>query len=296
MELMQTMRLLAVRLTNPKKRAISPSMKITNHLLDDPQVRIGDSPNQGGTIKPTVIVLHYTASGGADGKGDASYLSRAVSRASAHVVVGRDGSIDQIIPFNKRAWHAGKSEHNGVSDVNEFSIGIEIDNWGWLKDGKSHTGEVVPQAFRFEGTRSGHTEWEAYREEQLKSVEEVIAAICDEYPITAIVGHEEIAPGRKQDPGPALDEFMQQMKEKYVGAAAVKKPTTTIKKPATPKVSKKGKTTTVALRLRKSPSPSATILTVMPEGAQVEVLSEWKGWTQLRFGNRMGYASSQYLT
>jgi N-acetylmuramoyl-L-alanine amidase len=266
-------------------------MNIKNHVLNDTKVRIGNSPNQGGTINPTVIVLHYTASGGADGKGDASYLSRATSRASAHIVVGRDGSIDQIIPFNRRAWHAGVSSHKGKDDVNDFSIGIEIDNWGWLKDGKSHTGEVVPQEFRFKGTRSGHSEWEAYRQAQLAATEEVIAAIVAEYDITDIVGHEDIAPGRKQDPGPALDAFKSAMKEKYLGQKAPEP------KPSKTKAETSDtRTTTTALRLRARPTTSAPILTTMPEGSKVTVMSEWKGWCQVRYGNRVGFASSSYLT
>ena len=267
-------------------------MQIKNHLLDDPKVEIGNSPNQGGTISPTVIVLHYTASGGPDGSGDASYLSRASSRASAHVVVGRNGSIDQIVPFNKKAWHAGKSSYEGKSNVNDFSIGIEIDNWGWLVDHKSHLGEVVPEQFRFKGTRSGYSEWEAYREEQLAAVEGVIQAICDEYPIVDIVGHEDVAPGRKQDPGPALDEFKQRMKEKYAKGTKSSKP-----KPSPSKArASDQRTTTAALRLRARPTTSGIILTTMPEGAKVTVMSEWKGWSQVRYGNRVGFASSSYLT
>lgn len=255
-------------------------MKIKNHLLNDPKATIGHSPNQGGTISPTVIVLHYTASGGEDGQGDADYLSRASSRASAHVVVGRNGSIDQIVPFNKKAWHAGVSKHNGRDNVNDFSIGIEIDNWGWLKNGKSHSGAPIPAHLQFAGSRGGHNKWEAYREEQLQAVEEVVKAICDTYPIEDIVGHEEIAPGRKQDPGPALDEFMAHLKKTY------------LKKPKSKSTTK----TTTDLRLRTRPSITGAILTVMPEGAAVQVLSRDANWAKVKYGNRIGYCSAKYLT
>lgn len=269
-------------------------MKIKNHLLD--AARQGNSPNQGGTITPTVIVLHYTASGGKDGSGDASYLSRASSRASAHVVVGRDGSVDQIVPFNKKAWHAGVSEYKGRANVNDFSIGIEIDNWGWLTNGKSHSGEVVPEQFRFSGTRSGHSQWETYRDVQLQAVEEVIKAICDTYPITDIVGHEDIAPGRKQDPGPALDKFKAQMKEKYMNE---KTETATEPKQSAPKeTAKDSRTTTADVRLRAYASTSATILTVVAKGRKVEVLSEDKrtGWAKVKVGAREGFIATQFLT
>lgn len=274
------------------------SMKIKNHLLDDPRVEIGNSPNQGGTITPTVIVLHYTASGGADGQGDADYLSRASARASAHIVVGRNGSIDQIVPFNKKAWHAGVSSYKGRKNVNDFSIGIEIDNWGWLKNGKSHSGQVVPEQYRFSGTRSGHTQWEAYREEQLQAVREVIQAICDTYPITDIVGHEDIAPGRKQDPGPALEKFMNEMKDIHFDeqqAAPKPKPS-----PApTPKASAEGesKKTTTAVRLRSAPSLSATILTTLDRGRVVKELQRdvFPGWSKVQVGSRTGFLANQYI-
>lgn len=256
-------------------------MDIQNHLLTG-IAKNPMSPNHGGAISPTVIVLHYTASGGKDGLDDASYLSRATSKASAHIVVGRDGTISQIVPFNIKAWHAGVSTLNGKDNVNDFSIGIEIDNWGFLTgDGKAHSGTVVPSSDRHSGTRSGHDSWETYKPAQLKSVEEVIAAICKHYPIKQIVGHEDIAPGRKSDPGPALDKFKKQMKEKYMDE------TTT--DPAT-------KTTTDAVRLRAGPGMNAVVLTVIPKGRKVTVLDKTnKEWTHVSVGEREGYISTEYL-
>lgn len=266
-----------------KKSRYKETMKIKNHLLDDPKVEIGSSPNQGGTITPTIIVLHYTASGGEDGQGDADYLSRASARASAQVVVGRNGSIDQIVPFNKKAWHAGVSEYKGRDNVNDFSIGIEIDNWGWLKDGKSHAG--VPVKNIFKGKRSGHSEWEAYPQTQLDAVEEVIAAICVTYKIADIVGHEDIAPGRKQDPGPALDEFKEKMRQKYLTA-----------KPKA--VASSGTKTSANLNLRGSPNRNSIILTTIPKGQIVEVLDPKAAteWAKIKFGNRVGFVNKSYLT
>lgn len=272
-------------------------MQIKNHLLTSPADTRLQSPNMGGVIKPTVIVLHYTASGGEDGQADADYLSRASSRASAHVVVGRNGSIDQIIPFNLRAWHAGESSYKGTKDVNNFSIGIEIDNWGWLKNGKSHAGVSIPPQNVFKGTRSGHSEWEAYPQPQLDAVEQVIAAIVQSYPIKDIVGHEDIAPGRKQDPGPALDDFKAKMRKKYVTDS---KPSPTPTPTPTPKASEpdtQKKRTTEALRLREGPGTGYTILSTIPKGTEVTVLATLKsGWSQVKYGGQTGYSSTEYLT
>ena len=96
-------------------------MEIKNHILQG--VEQHTSPNKGGNITPKIIVLHYTASGGEDGSGDVSYFGRASARASAQVVVGRGGDVHQLMPLNKRAWHAGKSSYKGRRDVNSYSVG-----------------------------------------------------------------------------------------------------------------------------------------------------------------------------
>lgn len=276
-------------------------MEIKNHLLTDPKVRIGKSPNQGGVITPTVIVLHYTASGGADGKGDADYLSRAAARASAQIVVGRNGSIDQIIPFNRKAWHAGVSSYKGRANVNDFSIGIEMDNWGYLKDGKSHAGVAVPNVYKGQRNGKGYAEWESYPQAELDATEAIIAAICKAYPITDIVGHEDIAPGRKTDPGPALDDFKKRMKEKYVFSKE-EKPTPSPKPVATATASedtgKASTKTTENVNLRERPTPAGTILTTIPKGRVVTIVEKnaASGWDQVKFGERVGFVNNDYLT
>jgi len=266
-------------------------MQIKNHKLVDADFS-NKSPNKRkGKMKPIGIVLHYTASGGKDGGGDAAYLSRASSRASAQIVVGREGDVHQLMPLNNIAWHAGESKWNGVEDQNAHTIGIEIDNWGWLEGRRIN----LPEEKIFVGQRNnrGHNQWETYAEAQLQAVEEVIAAICDYYDIEYIVGHEDVSPGRKQDPGPALDEFKAKMQEKYLSAPACDSEPEAEPEPAK---SEGEVTTKVALRLRKTASYSAPILTVMPEGRSVEVLSEpFPGWFKVKFGNRIGFTVGKYL-
>jgi AmpD protein len=101
-------------------------------------------------------------------------------RVSAHVLVRRNGEIVQFVPFGERAWHAGASQHEGRAGCNDFSIGIE-----------------------FEGTDEG-----AYEDAQYTAGAEVIRALFDAYPMLQadrVVGHSDIAPGRKTDPGVAFD-------------------------------------------------------------------------------------------
>lgn len=261
-------------------------MKIKNHYLEGAD-RSNKSPNKRrGTMKPVGIVLHYTGSGGETGGGDAAYLSRASSRASSQVVIGRQGDVHQLMPLNHIAWHAGKSSWNGVEDQNAHTIGIEIDNWGWLKG----RGINLPEEDVFTGQRDGkgYNKWESYGDTQLDAVEKVIAAISDYYDIEYIVGHEDVSPGRKQDPGPALDEFKAKMQAKFVPHMLTKN------EPDAPKAG--GATTRVNLRLRKTASYQAVILTTMPKGSSVEILDEpYPGWFKVKFGNRIGFTVGKYL-
>jgi len=191
------------------------SYSVNNHKL-----RVGASnaefvrsPNIGGILVPQFLVIHYTASG--PGSDIAKYFSSPAANVSAHLVVRRDGTIKQCVPFNVVGWHAGKSswrDRRGVLHVglNQSSIGIEIENWGplhkagagWVSWTKVpvDSGSVIEATHKY-GSPSGG--WEAYGERQIDSVIGAARAICDAYGIEEIVGHDDIAPGRKSDPGPA---------------------------------------------------------------------------------------------
>jgi AmpD protein len=97
-------------------------------------------------------------------------------RVSAHFFVRRTGEIIQFVPCGRRAWHAGESSWGGRERCNDFSIGVEL-----------------------EGTDTG-----PYTERQYRRLARLAAALRRRYPIAAIVGHSDIAPGRKTDPGPAF--------------------------------------------------------------------------------------------
>lgn len=101
-------------------------------------------------------------------------------RVSAHLFIDRNGTTTQFVPFDRRAWHAGASSWGRRRDCNDFAIGIEL-------EGTDHV---------------------AYTETQYNVLERVLRALARRYPRldpAAIVGHNEIAPGRKTDPGPAFD-------------------------------------------------------------------------------------------
>jgi len=149
--------------------------KVIEHYLykDDDLVEQRPSPNHGRGISPRLIVIHYTGDNSCEGALSWLVNSRGDEAVSAHLVIDKDGTVYQLLPFHTAAWHAGRSEWNGESGVNSFSIGIENVGVG--------------------GT------WPA---EQIEANRAVIAALYAAYPIEDVVGHSDVAPGRKPDPGP----------------------------------------------------------------------------------------------
>ena len=98
-------------------------------------------------------------------------------RVSAHLLVRRNGDVVQFVPFVARAWHAGVSTFGGRERCNDFSIGIELEG----------------------------DDFSAFDDEQYVALVALIDALARRYPIDAIAGHSDIAPGRKTDPGPFFD-------------------------------------------------------------------------------------------
>jgi N-acetylmuramoyl-L-alanine amidase len=192
-------------------------MKIVNHRLcedDGTPCNFVRSPNRGGTIEAEYLVMHYTA--GRSAESSVNWLINPNANASAHVVIGADGSISQLVAFNRKAWHAGKSRWGGKTGLNGFSIGIELDNpgvlskrnggwfthWGDRVDGSN----VVEAVHKNGGPMRG---WHAYSGLQLERAIEVASVLARHYDLKDILGHEDVSPGRKTDPGPAfpMDSF-----------------------------------------------------------------------------------------
>lgn len=185
-----------------------------------PYAKIEYSPNHGGALRePKFLVLHYTA--GASLTSSVNWLRNPQAKASAHVIVGRDGSVVQLVAFDAIAWACGPSYWKGFQGLNTSSISIELDNCGPLsgKNGVYRsltTGTVVPDENVYTGKHAnGGTFqfWETYTDEQLDACKRVIYDIKTLCPsIVEIVGHDDISPGRKWDPGPALSGFKAEIK------------------------------------------------------------------------------------
>ncbi|HEY0016834.1 MAG TPA: N-acetylmuramoyl-L-alanine amidase [Longimicrobium sp.] len=200
-------------------------MKISSHrLLDDdgspfPFVQ---SPHGGAPLRPRWLVMHYTADGGSTA---VDWFKNPASKASAHLVISRQGRVTQMMAFDRVAFHAGKSEWQGVSGLNRHSIGIEMVNYGelfqhptkgWMRywrqeDGSfKWIGPAVPEAeLMLDGARavdgtSRPRAWQRYTDAQVDAAFRAARALVEAYRLEDVVGHEEISPGRKTDPGPAF--------------------------------------------------------------------------------------------
>lgn len=157
-----------------------------------------ESPNSNerpdNTVIDTLVVHGITLPPGHFGGGhiDALFTNRldpaahpyfaqvAPMRVSAHALIARTGAITQYVNFDRRAWHAGRSCFGGRGEVNDFSVGVEL-----------------------EGTDDC-----PYTPAQYDQLGQLTAALLLYYPAitrSRIVGHSDIAPGRKTDPGPAFD-------------------------------------------------------------------------------------------
>ena len=171
---------------------------ITNHRLD--QAEFIESPNfseRPEGVDPSLIVVHNISLPPGRFGGDfiKQFFVNSLNselhpyfkeisdlRVSSHLLIERDGNIIQFVEFNKSAWHAGVSEYEGQKDCNDFSIGIEL-----------------------EGTDS-----DPYQDIQysiLSGISECLMGSYLEINKERIIGHADIAPDRKTDPGDSFDWF-----------------------------------------------------------------------------------------
>jgi N-acetylmuramoyl-L-alanine amidase len=168
----------------------------------------------------TAIIYHYTAGGSQEGT--VKQFQDRASKVSAHYVLGRDGKIVQMVPLDQAAWHAGVSKLDAAEAVNNFSIGIEICNFGNLtkKDDKFYDYRGEP----YKGPmpiHAGGAYWEPFTDAQYKSLAKLTNELLAKYPIKHITGHQDVAlpKGRKIDPGPAFDydRILQLLPRSYKG-------------------------------------------------------------------------------
>ncbi len=158
--------------TQPRSAVPSATDPLTPIWLRSPNF----GPRRDGS-KPSLVVLHYTAMDSAQAA--LERLCDPQAEVSAHYLIGNDGTLWQMVREEDRAWHAGAGEWLGQSDINSRSIGIELDNTGF----------------------------HPFSHLQMNVLEHLLPQIMTRWsiPPQGVIGHSDMAPGRKSDPGPRFD-------------------------------------------------------------------------------------------
>ena len=277
-------------------------MQINNHRLTG--VAFDASPNISGMLNPQYIVMHYTA--GWEGGSAINTLCSPAAKVSAHLVIDRDGTITQLVPFNRVAWHAGPSKFDGKDGMNNYSIGIEMVNIGYLREKPGVPGvyqlstgsawKDVP-AKRLEGLDlsikaankrigGGTYIWPAYTKAQIDAAKEAVKAIVATYKIKDITTHEIIDKrGWKTDPGPAfpMGEFKAVI---HIGNAR------------NDSLAAKGTfvVTAAALNVRKEPNVNSPIVAILHKGDNVAVEKDLGDWSYVEYEpGKFGYLTDKFI-
>lgn len=162
------------------------------------------TPKMGGSLLPRYIVLH--ASGSTTLETALSLIADTSLTYSMHLVVDRDGSVVQCVPFMEQAWHCGKSRWGFIKGLNSHAIGIEMINAGRLRQvgGRYRTwwGTKVPPGDVY--VHDDDSVWHAYTETQILTVLEICRALCAYYPIDGVMGRDEVCTAQVLGPGPAF--------------------------------------------------------------------------------------------
>lgn len=188
-------------------------MRIENHRLlsATPDFKPEYQADEwGGPLKAELLVIHYAVT---ESAGATARVLDARQYVSCHLTIDKTGRIIQQVPFDRIAYHAGKSSYRGRQDVGRFSIGIEVSNPGPLLKmpdgsfettyGKRWEGGVVEAWHDNDKHKQGWHFWAEYSQTELDLCAHIGELLRLEYGLTDVVGHDEIAPGRKSDPGPA---------------------------------------------------------------------------------------------
>ena len=188
-------------------------MKIKNGRVEGVEFVEAHAYDRNRVMSPTLIVLHDTA-GQLDPKSSVRWFASDECPNSAHIVIERDGTITQCVPFNRRAYHCGISTFNGRQNCNDYAIGIELVNPGLLdKEGRAWFHKTNPKkparGYNKAGLEYAETKyhgkgwWMPYTQEQIEAVTSLLKAICGSYPdVVDVTTHWAISPGRKIDTNP----------------------------------------------------------------------------------------------
>lgn len=284
-------------------------MRVKNHKVEG--VPYNAAKAIGAVIVPEIVVLHDTA-GRLDKGSSARYLRDNSAGVSVHFVVERDGSIEQQVPLNRRAGHAGKSSFQGRADCNAFSIGVEIVNPGRMTPLRADGAVVGGQAWfgqKFlvadgfdvsvqETPQHGSGAWLCYAPEQIAALEELLPALFAGIPtLRDITTHWYISPGRKVDVNPLFP--LEALRARVLGrddpadrvaeAASDELPTSTMLRIRAPGDS---------VNMRRWPSFNPNVIGAIPDGTLVPALRrgafDGRAWSLVQYAGREGWVLDAY--
>jgi N-acetyl-anhydromuramyl-L-alanine amidase AmpD len=157
--------------------------------------------------KVKFVIMHATT--GTHSGSTINYFRSPSSGVSAHLVIGRDGRVVQMVPFNRAAFHAGSGSWEGQGQINWHSIGIEMDNAGKLIHKKDGTyvrrGTIIPEDQvkwkRYWKERKARP-WHKFTPIQCKVTEAVVKALAEHFSLEAILEHDRLSLRNRSDPGP----------------------------------------------------------------------------------------------
>ena len=257
------------------------SFSIRNHKLyrDGRVVETIPSRFTGGSFAdtPKILVIHFT--GGASGRSSAGWFRNLSNKAksSAHLVIDRDGTTFQCVAFDIIANHAGTSSWRKLDGLNKYAIGIELANWGdlyphadgWYNESGTRIANPYLAVHKNGNPHDGPKPigWEPYPEAQFVALSEIVQQLVETYGITEIVGHDDIAPTRKWDPGPAFN--MSRLRYEAFGDRTSDGGTTMSVEPA------------AGLNLRKGPGASFEVIRLLPKGMRVRPLGQEGKWYEV---------------
>jgi N-acetylmuramoyl-L-alanine amidase len=278
-------------------------MEFKNGILDG--VDFAQANHVGGKITPILVVLHDTA-GRLDFDGVARYLRDNKPKVSVHFVIGVEGELQQQVPVDRRANHAGKSTYHGQKRCNNFSIGIELVNPGRMikisnKVAQAWFGQkfLVDKLGIVERTtpEHGHGMWMPYEEAQLNTLMLLLCWLFDGVPsLKDIRPHWYVSPGRKTDTNPLfpLDEVRAQILgrddpsdiEAEDGSSSISSERVEIL------------TNGESLNMRRWPSFNPNVIGSIPNGTLVDVLRygtfDGREWMLVEYGGLEGWIVGRF--
>lgn len=272
------------------------SYSVKNNKLIGPNVTYVNTKKKSGKIKPKFLVIHYTASDNYEG--DVRTLSTSDRPASCQLVIAPDGRVTQIGALNDKMWHAGKSAWRGYSMLNSYSIGIEVTCPGPLTGDKTWYGKKLVDGEPFPFINAAHKNggkvqnWAGFTDAQIDAVIDIGSALMKAYKLEEAVGHDDISPGRKIDPGPSCpDSVFHALNGNRIEED----------EPERPELNSVDGARRIVVgvapdRLNFRASPNGQIRGQLPENTKVDLLAVRGEWAQVRTpAGYVGWVHNDYI-